>query len=387
MAGAQEGDEDDSREGEEAARRRPSARRGRRAPQRGSWTTSTVELITRRRDRACTSEILQAAEARARVPGALARRTSSTTQKAATSRSARQKKVRTLTVNTVKSFAQTLRMMALSKELVESNDFATKRDAYYQSQELGRGAVRRADRVRHGDGRHRGAVLAATASSREQLRFIPDEHGGAVAGRLDRARPATARPGAVERIDCTRFGSGAYSIPSLGRAPDVRDRREVHPRDRDRRHVPAPAEPQVLADRELHPGLDGRRARRARRAASSASSPTSARSRSTRSSTATPTASQHLPHAQGRLGQRGAPQPVLLRAAGALPRRDAAGHPRLQAADAPAARRRHQARARTRSRTTRSSRRTSRGRRRSSSCSRWACAPSSRRSRSGASTT
>ena len=45
----------------------------------------------------------------------------------------KQKKVRTLTVNTVRSFAQTLRMMGLSKELVETNDFATKRDAYYQS--------------------------------------------------------------------------------------------------------------------------------------------------------------------------------------------------------------------------------------------------------------
>ena len=31
------------------------------------------------------------------------------------------------------AFAQTLRMMGLSKELVETNDFATKRDAYYQS--------------------------------------------------------------------------------------------------------------------------------------------------------------------------------------------------------------------------------------------------------------
>jgi len=45
----------------------------------------------------------------------------------------KQRKVRTLTVNTVKTFAQTLRMMSLSKELVETNDFATKRDAYYQS--------------------------------------------------------------------------------------------------------------------------------------------------------------------------------------------------------------------------------------------------------------
>src|SRR5437762_8006356 len=48
-----------------------------------------------------------------------------------------QKVERTLTVNTVKTFAQTLRFMALSKELVERNDFATKRDAYYQSKNWG----------------------------------------------------------------------------------------------------------------------------------------------------------------------------------------------------------------------------------------------------------
>ena len=49
----------------------------------------------------------------------------------------KQKKVRTLTVSTVKTFAQTLRMMSLSKDLIESNDFATKRDAYYQSKNWG----------------------------------------------------------------------------------------------------------------------------------------------------------------------------------------------------------------------------------------------------------
>ena len=43
------------------------------------------------------------------------------------------KKTRTLSVGTVKTFAQTLRFMALSKEMIERNDFATKRDAYYQS--------------------------------------------------------------------------------------------------------------------------------------------------------------------------------------------------------------------------------------------------------------
>src|SRR5258705_10449286 len=40
------------------------------------------------------------------------------------------KKERTLTVNTVKTFAQTLRMMALSKTLVETADIATKPEAY-----------------------------------------------------------------------------------------------------------------------------------------------------------------------------------------------------------------------------------------------------------------
>ena len=36
-------------------------------------------------------------------------------------------KVRTLTVSTVKTFAQTLKMMSLSKELIDTSDMATKR--------------------------------------------------------------------------------------------------------------------------------------------------------------------------------------------------------------------------------------------------------------------
>ena len=42
-------------------------------------------------------------------------------------------KERTLTVGTVKTFAQTLRMMALSKQLIDADDIATKREAYYVS--------------------------------------------------------------------------------------------------------------------------------------------------------------------------------------------------------------------------------------------------------------
>jgi DNA topoisomerase-6 subunit A len=124
----------------------------------------------------------------------------------------KQKKTRTLTVNTVKSFAQTLRMMGLSKQLVETNDFATKRDAYYQSKNW--------DEAKFDEQTESDTVMddieamfSMNEVSREQLRFIPDEHGGAVAGRLLVLDP-DLETGEVERIDCTRFGSGAYSIPS-----------------------------------------------------------------------------------------------------------------------------------------------------------------------------
>jgi DNA topoisomerase-6 subunit A len=124
----------------------------------------------------------------------------------------KQKKTRTLTVNTVKSFAQTLRMMGLSKELVETNDFATKRDAYYQSKNW---AEAKFDEQSESDTVMDDieALFSLRGASREQLRFVPDEHGGAVAGQLIVLDP-DRDTGDIERIDCTRFGSGAYSIPS-----------------------------------------------------------------------------------------------------------------------------------------------------------------------------
>ncbi|MFQ5416915.1 MAG: hypothetical protein ACE5FL_07695, partial [Myxococcota bacterium] len=116
----------------------------------------------------------------------------------------KQKKVRTLTVNTVKSFAQTLRMMGLSKELVETNDFATKRDAYYQSKNW---EEARFDEQTESDTVMDDieALFSMRGTSREQLRFIPDEHGGAVAGRLVVLDP-DRETGEIERIDCARFG-------------------------------------------------------------------------------------------------------------------------------------------------------------------------------------
>ena len=124
----------------------------------------------------------------------------------------KQRKVRTLTVNTVKTFAQTLRMMSLSKELIETHDFATKRDAYYQSKNWGDAMFTdqtESDAVMDDIE----ALFSVNKLNREQLRFVPDEHGGAVAGELTVIDP-DLDTGEVERIDCTRFGSGAYSIPS-----------------------------------------------------------------------------------------------------------------------------------------------------------------------------
>ncbi|NCF55283.1 MAG: DNA topoisomerase VI [Planctomycetia bacterium] len=122
------------------------------------------------------------------------------------------RKERTLTVNTVKGFAQTLRMMGLSRDLVRSNDFATKRDVYYQSknwEDAKFDEQTESDTVMDDIE----ALFSVDDVSREQLRFVPDEHGGAVAGDLVVLDP-DIESGEVERIDCTRFGSGAYSIPT-----------------------------------------------------------------------------------------------------------------------------------------------------------------------------
>jgi DNA topoisomerase-6 subunit A len=122
------------------------------------------------------------------------------------------KKVRTLTVNTVKTFAQTLKMMALSQDLVKNNDFATKRDAYYQSknwQEAKFDEQPESDTVMDDIE----AMFSIHDISREELRFVPQEHGGAVAGELT-VIDRDLETGKKIVIDCTQFGSGAYSVPS-----------------------------------------------------------------------------------------------------------------------------------------------------------------------------
>lgn len=117
-------------------------------------------------------------------------------------------KTRTLTANTVKSFAQTLKMMDLSKQLIESDDIASKREAYYISKNWGDARFKEqpeSDAIMDD-------VEAMFRVNREQLGFIPEEKGGDIAGELividkdDKGKEL--------KIDCTKFGSGAYSIPS-----------------------------------------------------------------------------------------------------------------------------------------------------------------------------
>jgi DNA topoisomerase VI subunit A len=118
------------------------------------------------------------------------------------------KKSRTLTAATIKTFAQTLRMMGLSKELIETEDIATKREAYYVSKNWGD--------ARFSEQPESDTVMddieAMMGVNREKIGFIPEEKGGAVAGELFVIDKDDA--GKKLEIDCTKFGSGAYSVPS-----------------------------------------------------------------------------------------------------------------------------------------------------------------------------
>ena len=120
-----------------------------------------------------------------------------------------QNKLRTLTVNTVKTFAQTLRMMGFSKELLKTDDIATKREVYYVSKNW--------EDAKFDEQPESDTVMddieAMFGVNREQLGFIPEEKGGEIAGELI-VIDKDSNTGKEIRIDCTKFGSGAYSIPS-----------------------------------------------------------------------------------------------------------------------------------------------------------------------------
>jgi DNA topoisomerase VI subunit A len=118
------------------------------------------------------------------------------------------RKERTLTAATIKTFAQTLLMMGESKKLIETDDIATKREMYYISKNWGE--------ARFKEQPESDSVMddyeAMLEVNREQIGFIPEEKGGDIAGQLivvdkdEQGKPL--------EIDCTKFGSGAYSVPT-----------------------------------------------------------------------------------------------------------------------------------------------------------------------------
>ena len=93
----------------------------------------------------------------------------------------RKTKERTLAVGTVKTFAQSLKMIVLAKQLIETDDIATKRKAYYVAKGW-------ADEMRFGEQSESDTVLddveVPFSVNREQLGFVPEEKGGEVAGQL-----------------------------------------------------------------------------------------------------------------------------------------------------------------------------------------------------------
>ncbi|MFQ5786646.1 MAG: DNA topoisomerase VI, partial [Thermodesulfobacteriota bacterium] len=87
-------------------------------------------------------------------------------------------------------------------------DIATKREAYYVSKNW--------DDARFEEQPESDTVIddveAMFEVNREQLGFIPEEKGGDVAGKLV-VIDKDQETGKQLKIDCTKFGSGAYSIP------------------------------------------------------------------------------------------------------------------------------------------------------------------------------
>jgi DNA topoisomerase-6 subunit A len=117
---------------------------------------------------------------------------------------------RTLSTNTVKTFAQSVRLLATTKtDLLDKNDIAGKREVYYNSKSWGE--------CRFDEQPESDALLddmeAMLGVNRELLGYIPEERGGDVTGPLVVIDQDPVR-GTPIRVDCARLGSGAWSIPS-----------------------------------------------------------------------------------------------------------------------------------------------------------------------------
>ncbi len=117
---------------------------------------------------------------------------------------------RTLSYNTVKAFAQSMRLLATTKnDLLDRDDIAGKREVYYNSKSWGE--------CRFEEQPESDSLLddieAMLAVNREQLGYIPEERGGDVCGPLV-VIDKDPVSGKDIKIDCAKLGSGAWSVPS-----------------------------------------------------------------------------------------------------------------------------------------------------------------------------
>lgn len=118
-------------------------------------------------------------------------------------------KTRALTATTIKIFTQTLLLMNESKNVVETNDMMTKREAYYVSKNWGDAKF---DEQPESD-TVMDDIEAMLGVLREKLGFIPEEKGGEIAGKLV-VVDIDQDTNKEIRIDCSKMGSGSYSTPS-----------------------------------------------------------------------------------------------------------------------------------------------------------------------------
>jgi DNA topoisomerase VI subunit A len=117
---------------------------------------------------------------------------------------------RTLSYNTVKTFAQSMRLLATTKnDLLDKDDIAGKREVYYNSKSWGE--------CRFDEQPESDTLLddmeAMLAINREQLGYIPEERGGDVCGPIVIVDKDPVSNKDI-RIDCMKLGSGAWSVPS-----------------------------------------------------------------------------------------------------------------------------------------------------------------------------
>ena len=206
------------RHGREQGRRQRRARVTRKAGGRArSSTVGTDDLRGHRQE---------AQEAQHEVPGALAVERASTTRKRGHFEIRGKTSTRTLTYNTVKTFAQSMRLMATTKnDLLDKNDIAGKREVYYNSKSWGECRFDAAAGKRHACWTTWRPCSASTASSSATSRRSAAATWRAAHGRSTRTRS----PGETVRIDCAKLGTGAWSIPSRVEHLRFETQGQVHP--------------------------------------------------------------------------------------------------------------------------------------------------------------